>query len=522
MTPSKNIGKVYLVGAGPGDPKLITLRGKELLEEADTIIYDYLANEKLLGFAKEAAEKIYVGKKGGSKSSEHQKKINDLMIQRAHTGREVVRLKGGDPFIFGRGGEEIEALAAASIPFEVIPGIPSAIAVPAYAGISLTHREMSSSVILITGHENPEKEKKHLNWEKLATGGDTLVFMMAMGNLPGIIQKLLHHGRHPETPVALIRWGTYPYQKTLTGTLNDIVKKVSETGLKPPVVMVVGAVVSLRKDFNWYESRPLFGKRILVTRAQAQATEFLDLLERNGAEAISFPTIKIVPPPSWAQFDAAIDQIETYDVLIFTSVNGVSFFRKRLKTLQKDIRLLKGLLLCAIGPRTEKSIKDWGLQVDITAAEFKAEGLLKALKQYGFFENNKKKGNRAKRFLIPRAQEAREILPDEIRRQGGVVDVVPTYQAIRPAYSEEALESLFCKKKIDMLTFASSSTLRNFVEIVGKERMKTWFCESAIACIGPITAGTAQKHGLEVDVLPAEYTFSSLADEIIDYYQQKQ
>ncbi|MFQ5779884.1 MAG: uroporphyrinogen-III C-methyltransferase, partial [Nitrospiria bacterium] len=269
----KKIGKVYLVGAGPGDPKLITLRGKEVLTEADTIIYDYLANPKLLDFSREGAEKIYVGKKGGSRSMAHQERIHALMIDAARAGKSVVRLKGGDPFIFGRGGEEAEALVAAGIPFDVVPGVTAAIGVPTYAGIPLTHREMASTVSFVTGHEDPAKGESHIDWARLAVGTDTLVFLMGMGNLSGIIAQLVRHGRDPKTPIALVQWGTHPFQKTLAGKLENIVGKVADEGLKPPVVMVVGEVASLRSRLNWFESRPLFGKRILITRSREQAPE---------------------------------------------------------------------------------------------------------------------------------------------------------------------------------------------------------------------------------------------------------
>ncbi len=503
-------GQVVLVGAGPGDPGLLTLRGKALLARADVVIHDYLANPKLLDFAKESAERIYVGKKGGALNSEHQEKINQLLIASAKSGKTVVRLKGGDPFIFGRGGEEIEALAAASIPFEVVPGVSSAIGVPSYAGIPLTHRKMASSLTIVTGHEDPDKTHSPFDWEKLVTGRDTLVFLMAMGNLQTITQKIIEHGKAADTPTALIQWGSYPYQKTITATLGTVVALAEETRIKPPVVMVVGEVVSLRASLNWFERRPLFGKRILVTRAKTQAGEFLDQLSAFGAETISFPTLQIAPPPDWNALDTAIAQIESYDVLIFTSVNGVSFFRKRLKTLRKDLRLLKGIAICAIGPRTAKAIEDWDLRVDLIPSEFKAEGLLDLLAA---------RGVKGKRFLIPRALEAREILPETLRDLGGEVDVVPAYQALRPSYAPGEIDSLFTQRKIDMLTFASASTLRHFVEIVGKARIAKYLKESKLACIGPITADAATALGFQVSVVPKNYTFPALTDAIVDYYQ---
>jgi uroporphyrinogen III methyltransferase / synthase len=512
MSTIENMGMVFLVGAGPGDPKLITLRGKELLERADVVIYDYLANVSLLDFAKMDAERVYVGKKGGSGNSAHQLGINDLMISFAKKGKTVVRLKGGDPFIFGRGGEEVEALATASIPFEVIPGISSAIAVPAYAGIPLTHRDRASSFTVITGHEDPQKSGDFISQARLATGADTLVYLMAMGKLSKIISDLIVQGRSADTPVALIQWGSYPYQRTLVGTLGDIVKRSASEEMKPPVVMVVGDVVSLKERINWFESRALFGKRILVTRAKAQAGTFLDLLRGYGASAISFPTLRIVPPSTWEGVDIAIDHIEQYDAIIFTSVNGVDYFRKRLKTLDQDLRRLKGITLAAIGPRTAKAIRDWGLHVDLIPETYTAEGLLEALRPGGFS---------GRHFLIPRAEEAREVLPREIKGLGGTVDVAPVYKALQPSCGSEEMSSLMKRGPIDMLTFASSSTLKNFVAMLGPEMMASYFKGSAIACIGPITAKTAKDFGLKVDVMPSDYTFEAMTTAIVDYFVKK-
>lgn len=499
--------KVYLVGAGPGDPKLITLRGKELLAEADVVIYDYLANPLLLAFTKDSAERIYVGKKGGARSNLHQDQINQRMIDAAKSGRMVVRLKGGDPFIFGRGGEEAEALAEAHIPFEVAPGVTSAIGVPTYAGIPLTHREKASSVAFFTGHEDPAKDVQHIHWEKIATSCDTLVFLMGMANLPAIATKLIEHGRLPATPIALIQWGTYPTQKTLVGTLDTIEEKARSSGIKPPVVMVVGDVVALRDQMNWFESLPLFGRKILVTRAIEQASEFVDLLTLHGAEVIPFPSIKIIPPPSFDALDEAIQNVKRYDTIIFTSVNGVKALRDRLYQLDYDIRILKGISLCAIGPRTREEILRLGIKCDFIPAEFKAEGILEELEWRGIAK---------KRFLIPRALSAREVLPEEIKNKGGIVDVVAAYQTIAP--QDKEIEEMLRKGPIDMITFASASTVRNFVEGMTPKGMAS-FKNSAVACIGPITAQAARKYNLRVDVMPNEYTFPALTEAIVEYYK---
>ena len=504
-------GKVYLVGAGPGDPKLITLRGKELLSCADVVIYDYLANPRLLDFASPESEKIYVGKKGGSRSLVHQDKINGLMIEAAQAGKKVVRLKGGDPFLFGRGGEEAEALILASVPFEVVPGVTSAIAVPAYAGIPLTHRECASVVSIVAGHEEPGKTSA-VRWNRLVEGSDTLVILMGMANLAGIVKQLLQHGKDRETPIALIQWGSYPYQRTVVGQLANIVEKAQEGHVKPPVVMVIGEVVSFRDKMNGFESRPLFRKKILVTRAAEQALEFTDLLADDGAETISFPTIQIKPVSDWGPLDRAIHQIEKYHAIVFTSVNGVRFFKERLAASKYDLRILKGISLCAIGHRTARAVEALGLRIDLVAREFTAEGLVCELQRWGIA---------GRRFLIPRAKVARDLLPREIVRYGGTADVIPVYETTRPHYTTEEIEALFEKRQVDMLTFASASTVQNFHEIVGATVMKRFLGRGVIACIGPITADAARRLDWHVDVMPNEYTFPALARAIVCFYRKK-
>ena len=350
-------GKVYLVGAGPGDPELLTLKGRRLLGEAEVVIYDFLAHPSLLKFISPAAETIYVGKKGGDHTLP-QGDINQLIIDRAQTGKQVVRLKGGDPFIFGRGGEEAEELFKAGIPFEVVPGITSAIAVPAYAGIPLTHRRYNSSVAFITGHEDPLKDQTGLDWEKLATGVETLVFLMGYKNLPRIVERLIQNGRPPRTPAALIRWGTTPEQITVTGSLEEIVPLAEAAGLGPPAILVVGSVVELRDRLSWFERRPLFGKQIVVTRTREQASDLVVRLENLGAHCLEFPTIRLAPPSSWEELDQSIRSLSSYDWILFTSPNGVEAFFERLAALGFDLRDLKGLQIGAIGPATAEAFKD--------------------------------------------------------------------------------------------------------------------------------------------------------------------
>ncbi len=509
---TQSIGKVYLIGAGPGDPGLITVKGLECVQKADVIIYDYLANERLLDHRRPDAELIYVGKQG-SRHTLPQDEINALIVKKAREGKYVARLKGGDPFIFGRGGEEAEELADNGVPFEVVPGVTAATAVPTYAGIPLTHREHTASVAFVTGHEDPTKEESRLHWDKLATGIGTLVFFMGMKNLQRIIDNLVGHGRSPETPVALIQWGTRTDQRVVTGTLSDIVPKVKEAKLGPPAIIVVGEVVRLRQKLNWFESRPLFGKRIVVTRSREQASVFSEMLIDRGATPIEIPSISVVPPSSWAEMDKALDEIETYHGVIFTSANAIRFFIQRLRERGKDIRELKGVMICAVGPRTAEEIEQYGLKADLVPSEYKAEGVLAAL------GGEKVKG---KRFLIPRAKVAREIIPDGLRKLGAEVTVAVAYENVKPAGDVERIKKLFEDRKIAAVTFTSSSTVNNFVEILGQKEYKTVLKGAVIACIGPVTAKTADEYGIKTDIMPKDYTIPALVEAMVEYFKNKQ
>ncbi len=504
-------GKVYLVGAGPGDPGLLTLRGREVLEKADVVIYDYLANEEFLKYAPPQCERIYVGKKGGDHTLS-QKAINDLLAEKGRD-KVVVRLKGGDPFVFGRGGEEAQVLVARGIPFEVVPGVTAAISVPAYAGIPLSHRDHTASMAFVTGHEREDSGTSKIAWDKLATGVGTLVFFMGVKNLPEICNSLITHGRPAHTPVAVIRWGTTPAQQTVTGTLEDIVEKVRQAGLKPPAITVVGEVVGLRKELNWFESRPLFGKRIIVTRAREQASDFRTLLAELGADCIEFPTIEIEPPPSWEPLDTAIRHLSTsYDWAIFTSVNGVRFFMERLRACGLDVRELKGVRLAAIGPKTAQALEDIGLRPDLVPGEYRAESLLESL------SNVDLKGIR---FLIPRAMEARDILPDTLRERGASVDVVPTYRTTVPRERGSEILERLRRGEIHCITFTSSSTVSNFFSLFDKSGILPFLENVTIACIGPVTAQTATGFGLDVRIVPSEYTIPALAQSIRSYFEEK-
>lgn len=501
-------GKVFLIGAGPGDPGLLTLKGKRCLEEADVVVYDALANPRLLQHAKPGVELIYVGKRA-SRHTLPQEEIGRLLVELAKAGKVVARLKGGDPFIFGRGGEEAEELAAARIPFEVVPGITAAVAAPAYAGIPLTHRDFTSTVAFVTGHEDPTKDASSIAWEKIATGIGTLVFFMGVGQLPEIVGQLLRNGRSPATPAAVVRWGTRADQEVVVGTLADL--PVKSRGMKPPALIVVGEVVALRDKLRWFETKPLFGRRILVTRAREQASSFAQILEAAGAEIVEFPTITIVPPESWEPLDTAIGRLREYRWVIFTSANGVRFFWERLQHAGRDLRDLYGVTVCAIGPATAEALLRLGVRADVVPAEFKAEALVEAI------GNERVRGSRV---LLARAAEAREVIPEELARRGAQVDVVPAYRTIKNISDAAELRDMLREGKIHAITFTSSSTVKHFLDLVGEET-EALLKGVTVASIGPITAETAAKHGITSHIVPENYTIPALADAIVRHFQPK-
>ncbi|HXN07949.1 MAG TPA: uroporphyrinogen-III C-methyltransferase [Nitrospiria bacterium] len=501
-------GKVYLVGAGPGDPKLLTLKAKECLEEADVVLYDYLVNPDILAFANPSAERQFVGKKGEEAFT--QEEINALVIRRAMEGKTVVRLKGGDPFIFGRGGEEAEALVEEGLPFEVVPGITSAIAAPAYAGIPLTHRGFSSSVGFITAHEDPSKVGTSLDWAKIATGMETLVFFMGLGNLEKIVRLLIENGRPSATPIALIRWGTRYDQQTVTGTLADISEKIKGSGLLPPVLIVVGEVIRLREKLNWFEKRPLFGKKILITRSKDQAKDFSDLLFYYGAEPVVFPLISLVPPDSWEELDRAIGQIGEYDWMIFSSINGVRFFMDRLRAQGLDVRALHRIKICAIGSATAGGLAEWGLKPDLVPESFQGESVADAFRRFDI---------RGLRFLIPRAQKAREVLPETLLKMGARVDLAAAYRNVRPEDDGAAVRKMLSRKEIAVVTFTSSSTVDSFMELFSPAEAGRLLSGVLIASIGPVTTGTLESYGLHAYIQPEEHTVPALANAIVHHFK---
>ena len=508
-------GKVYLVGAGPGDIGLMTVKGLKCLKRADVVVYDYHLNAQVLNYIRQDAEFIYAGKRGGHHTMS-QEDINAILVDRAKKGKTVCRLKGGDPFVFGRGGEEACALAGEGLEFEVVPGVSSSIAAPAYAGIPLTHRKISSSFAVIPGYEDITKEGSSIAWEKLATGVGTLVFLMAVKNMEVLIGKLISNGKSPETPVAVIRWGTRPEQRTIVSTLGEVAGVMKENQIKPPAVMVVGDVVRLREKLKWYEKKPLFGQRVLLTRQHSSGFE---MLEDMGAEVMEFPAFEIVPPASWQPLDETLGKAGSYDWVIFTSAKGVKFFFERLRELGMDIRCLGGAKICAVGPKTAEAVQSFCLKVDMVPEEFRAEGLIKSfagLKDRPGENKKDKKTLEGMRFLLPRAQEAREVFPEKVRELGGHIDVPPVYRAIKPEASGKRLKRFMKEGKITVATFTSGATFTNFLEMIGDEA-KDLLKGVAIAVIGPVTAKKVKEAGLAVDIMPATATMEALEQAIIEW-----
>ena len=422
----------------------------------------------------------------------------------------VARLKGGDPYVFGRGGEEAQYLAREGIAFEVVPGVTAGFAAAAYAGIPLTHRDFTTSLGLVTGHEDPAKKLSTLDWEKLATGVGTLVFYMGMANLPLIAEKLIAHGRPASTPVAVVRWATTPRQQTLTATLADVVERVRESEIKPPAVILVGEVVGLREELRWFDNRPLFGRRILVTRTAGQAGSFASLLEATGAEAVPCPVIEIVPPPSWEELDSEIARLEETDFLILTSVNGVETFFARLKATGHDLRALKGVTVVAVGPKTATAVEDLGLRPDLVPGDYRAEGVLALLAGQNLAD---------KRVLYPRAELARDVIPRELSALGATVAAPVAYRTVSPADGAERVRRVL-EERVDAVTFTSSSTVENFLKMAGEDGRKL-LEKATVFSIGPQTTATAEAHGLTVAAQASPSTLEGLVEAMVNYFVEK-
>ena len=495
-------GLVYLVGAGPGDPGLITVKGLACLQKADVIVHDRLVNPGLLRQAPQGCEMIDVGK-SPQRHTLPQEAINALLVEKALAGKIVVRLKGGDPFLFGRGGEEAEALAEAGVSFEVVPGVTSAIAAPAYAGIPVTHRDQTSSFAVVTGHEDPTKADSSLDWQKLATGVGTLVILMGVGNLPKIVAKLIEHGRDPHTPVAIVQEGTEARQKTVTGTLADIVEKAREADIKPPAVTVVGEVVALREKLRWFDSKPLFGKRVLVTRSREQASALSERLRELGAEPLEYPAIEIAPPKDMTPLDEAIATLSAYDWLVFTSANGVRALVDRMNEKRMDIEALARPRIAAIGPATAQALQRYGLRVDYMPEIYLAEEIATGIGDVA-----------GQRILLPRAERAPKHLAQALRGKGAAVDEVTAYRTLAVGAPDE-LKALLEDGQIDIVTFTSSSTVRNLVANLQDPTPAKALSGCLVACIGPVTARTAKRLSIRVDVVAREHTIAGLVEAIV-------
>lgn len=493
-------GKVFLVGAGPGDPGLITRRGLELLQSADVLVYDRLVGAELIELARPDAEKIYVGKAAGQHSMT-QDEINALIVEKAVSGRAVCRLKGGDPFVFGRGGEEALFCLAHGVPFEIVPGISSSIAAPAYAGIPVTHRELATSFAVVTGHTATDDAPP----EALPVA-DTLVFLMGVRALPEIVRRLRERGAPAEKPVALVRWGTTTIQEVVTGTLETIEEDVRRAGLKPPALIVVGDVVNLREKLRWFDNRPLWGQTVVVTRAREQASGLVEDLRRLGARVVQCPTIRVQPLEEHSVLDEFIRQLPRCQWVVFTSTNGVEQFFARLDDLNLDARALGISKIAAIGPATVSALKARGLRPDLVPAnsisEAVVEELLKAIGP----------GTQTTSVLIARAAEGREVLEQKLREAGVTVQVATCYHTVPDASNAPQVRELLEAGELNWVTFTSSSTVRNFLDALGREFVLEKRAAFKVAVIGPVTAATAREAGLEPDVIAENASVEALAE----------
>jgi len=493
-------GTVFLVGAGPGDPGLITLRGADCIRSADVVVYDRLVHPDLLKHAAESAELIYVGKES-ARHTLPQEEINRLLVTRALNGKSVCRLKGGDPFVFGRGGEEAESCVEAGVPFEVVPGITSAIAGPAYAGIPVTHRSSASSFSVVTGHEDSEKSESGIRWDHLAHGTDTLIFLMGVVNLSHIVDQLVTAGKPRETPISLIRWATWPQQETLVSTLASVVDDVAISGFKAPAVTVVGEVVNFRDKLRWFDTKPLFGKRILVTRAREQASVLSEMMRERGADPVEFPLIRITPLDDYSMLDSALTALETYRWVVFTSANAVRIVSDRLFLAARDSRAFASNRIAAIGPATAEALSTLGLRPDYQPSESVAESVISE------WPDTDLTGHK---ILLPRARQGRELLPNRLRELGATVDVVPAYETVMDAEGASAIRAQLEAEEIHAVTFTSSSTVTNFVESIGRDDSTRLLESIFVAAIGPATSKTAREAGIRVDVEAEDHSIPGL------------
>jgi len=500
-------GRCYLVGAGPGDLGLVTLRAKELIERADVIVYDALCNSEMLGWARDDAEIVFAGKRAG----EHtlgQEEINALLLAQSLAGKNVVRLKGGDPFVFGRGAEEAEALAAAGVNFEIVPGISSAIAAPAYAGIPVTHRSDVSHLTIFTGHEDPTKSSSAIDYDALAKLGGTQVMLMGVERIGQIAQEMLGHGVQSDLPVALVQWGTLGRQRTIVGTLDNIAQRAQEAQFEAPAVAIFGQVVRHRKNLNWHEERPLFGKRVVVTRTRKQAGALSSQLRELGADVFELPTIRIEPPTDLRAFAELVQDAHEYEWVVFTSPNGVNAFFELFYKIYDDAREIGPARIAAIGPGTAQRLREFHMHVDLQPEESVAESVVKAFQNQGSIENT--------RVLIARAEKARDLLPKKLSELGAIVDEGLAYKTVPETRDATGARRRLVEEGADLITFTSSSTVDNFMAL-----NLAWPKGMQIASIGPITSKTAREHGLKVDLEAKRHDIGGLVEAIEYFYRGK-
>jgi uroporphyrinogen III methyltransferase/synthase len=497
-------GRVYLVGAGPGDPGLLTLRGRELLSRAEVVVYDHLVSPRILDHAPADAERIYVGKRASAHTL-RQEEINRLLIERARAGANVARLKGGDPFVFGRGGEEALALAEAGIDFEVVPGVTAAVACAAYAGIPVTHRTLASSLGLVTGHEAADKDDSALDWQALARWEGTLVFYMGVGNLGPICGRLRAEGLDPQTPAAVIRWGTTPRQQVIAATLGALPERAREAGLEPPALIVIGKVVTLRERLMWLERRPLFGRRIIVTRARRQASELSSRLEALGAEVIELPTIRIEPPDDPAPLRQAVRELDAFQWVVFTSVNGVDALFGELSETGLDSRAFGSCKVCAIGPATAARLSDYGIRADAQPERYTSAAVVDMLASVA--------DQADAHVLCPRADIAPREMPEALSARGALVREVTTYRTCCERLDREQVSELFESGTMDWITFTSSSTVRSFFSAVDADLILR--SPARMASIGPATSQALRGLGFPPDLEADEHTVAGLVEAIV-------
>jgi uroporphyrinogen III methyltransferase/synthase len=492
-----------LVGAGPGDPGLITVRGAAVLREADAVVYDALAATELLQLAPPEAERFNVGKRGHEEITRSQGDINALLVRLAREGKKVVRLKGGDPFVFGRGGEEASACAEAGVAFEVIPGISSAVAALTYAGIPITDRRHSASFSVVTGHKDPTRVSEETRWRELATASDTLVILMGMRNLDSIVGRLLDGGCPASKPAAAVMNGSLPSQRVVVAPLAELVQEVRDAKLGAPSAVVVGDVVQLRDSLAWFEKRPLFGTRVLVTRAADQSEEMVDALRELGAEAVVVPMIRLAPPADLSEIDAAIGKLAGYDALLFTSVNAVRFFAARIEEVGRS-SLEDAPPTACVGPITAEAARRAGFSVALVPSDRRdAGGLLEAVSKHW--------PPRGRRFLFPQAEAARPVLAKGLREAGASVDEVTVYRTLAAEVDADSLREQLCGRRLDAITFTSPSTAENFAALLDEESLKA-AADCTVAAIGPVTADALRRLGLAPDWVPDEPTVRALVE----------